>query len=94
MDTTFLLPVSPHARTAIKPLQNAGSGFRSEAELQTSVESDDPLKSFRQMVNGNTPENVGAIRVGNWKLIDGHTGRGDWYVKCPMPLAKVGLCNA
>ena len=29
--------------------------------------------------NGNAPEEHAAIRVGQWKLIEGNNGRGDWY---------------
>ena len=35
-----------------------------------------PLRVF---LNGNMHEEHGTLRIGNWKLIDGLPGRGDWY---------------
>jgi len=59
---------------------SGGGPFGSNANA-----GDAALKMVRSMTFGNTPEAYGAIRVGKWKLIVGHPGRGDWYGTDPSP---------
>jgi len=60
-----------------------GASFLSGGAFGAQVA--DPLKLVRGTTMGNTPEQYQAIRVGKWKLVVGHPGRGDWYGTDPSP---------